>query len=190
MITEYFGLPGSGKTYLAEQHSHVRGARLIEARGCFERYAWAIFFFCIRPRECSILLKEILNENKHDITLLRHKIHVLYLNTIAKEGKAFFSRKESIIDEGLAQAILSLYEREACVEDLSLFIRLFRGRKMCLVTAPREKREERMRARMRFPREFLGEEYRARWFPLLEKNHTIISAWIKQHFHYVEIRNE
>lgn len=190
MITEYFGLPGSGKTHLAEQYSRARGARLIEVRGHFERCIWAIFFFCIRPRTCSILLREILKENRHNAPLLRHKVGVLYLNTIAKEGKAFFSRRESIIDEGFAQAILSLYEREACAEELSVFARLFRGRKVCLVAASRAKREERMHARARFPREFLGEEYRVRWFPILEKNHTVISAWVKRNFHYAEIRNE
>ncbi len=190
MITEYFGLPGSGKTYLAEQYSRARGARLIETEGYVERYMWAIIFFCIRPRACSLLLREILKENKHNTTLCRHKIRVLYLNTIAKEGKALFSRKESIIDEGLAQAVLSLYEREACAGELSVFAGLFRGRTVCLVTAPYAKREERMRARVRFPREFLGEEYRGRWFPVLEKNHAVIAAWIKQNFHYTEIINE
>ena len=190
MITEYFGLPGSGKTYLAEQYSCTRGTRLIEARGYCERYMWAIFFFCVRPRACATLLGGILRENKHAITLLRHKMCVLYLNTIAKEGKAFFSRKESIIDEGFAQAILSLYEREVHAEELFVFEKLFRGRKVCLVVTPPAKREERMRARARFPRAFLGEEYRARWFPILEKNHTVISGWIKKNFHYMEMRNE
>ncbi|MBI4114677.1 MAG: hypothetical protein HY445_02445 [Candidatus Niyogibacteria bacterium] len=190
MTTEYFGLPGSGKTYLAERYSRAHGTRLIEARGYFERCLWAFIFFCIRPRVCSILLREIIKENKNNALLLRHKVRVLYLNTIAKEGKAFFSRKENIIDEGFAQAILSLYEREIHVDELPVFAELFHERNIYLITASDAMREERIRARARLPRAFLGGDYHSRWFSLLEKNHSIISAWIRQNFPHTEIRNE
>ncbi len=190
MIHEFFGLPGSGKTYLAQKFSEECNVPLVEVRGRFEKYFWAFIFVCLRPQSFFVFLKEIFKENRHNTTLFRHKVHILFLNTIAKEGKALFISGDAVLDEGLLQAILSISERPLDQRMLTRFARLLGKRRIYFVSAPAETRGKRMLIRGRYPRSFLGEEYRRQWFAVLENNHKLIVQWSMKHFPCVTITNE
>lgn len=190
MVIEFFGLPGSGKTYCAERFARESGLPLIEVHGRPQTYFWAFVFACVRPRMFFFLLKEIAKENRRDTRLLRHKIHNLYLRAVAKEGKTFL-RRDAVIDEGLFQVLLYLFERRIEKMGLGSFSFLFQDRTAHIVTARADIRRGRMQSRGRTPRAFLSTEYReCHWFPILEHNSNVIAAWIKEHFPYKEIHNE
>lgn len=215
MITEYFGLPGSGKTYLAQKFSQEHRVPLIEVSGRLQKYFWALIFVCARPRTFFFFLKEMIKENGRDavtafflVRLFNHKVHNLYLRAIAKEGKAFF-RRNAVVDEGLFQILLYIFERKIEKEDLISFASLLRGRVCYIVMANAETRGKRMRDRGRTPRAFMAEAYKGRekdwspiyahmkdayrdqrWFPMLEHNGAMIAGWIKENFPHKEINNE
>ena len=153
-------------------------------------YAWALIYACLRPVTFFTFLKEVFKENRHSGALLRHKARVLHINAMAKEGRALFSREDVILDEGLFQALLSIYEREITARDIARFSRILKRRKVYMVHASLSRREERMRARGRAPREFMGEAYQDDWFPTLERNFSIIASWIKENSPHEEIYND
>lgn len=189
MVTEFFGLPGSGKTYLSRMYAKRNNAYLVEVGGRFERYFWSAFFACVHPAVFFSFLKIIVRENKHDMRLLRYKIHTLYFNTIAKEGKRFFSGKDAVLDEGFSQAILSLYERELGKEDLAPFFLFLKERKIYMVNASLAIREKRICERARAPRAFRDDEYRRNWHTMLEKNYMMMNEWMKECSLCEEINN-
>ncbi len=189
MIYEFFGLPGSGKTYLAERFSQNKQTPLVEVHGTVDKYTWAFIFACARPRIFFSFLKELIKENKQHPRLLRYKINTLYLRAVAKEGKALV-RKDAVIDEGLLQVLLYIFEKEITERDIASYARFLKKRNIHIIEASHIARKERMKARERFPRAFLGKEYRQRWFPVLEKNYALIRELIKAKFPYIEVRNE
>jgi len=189
MIYEFFGLPGSGKTFLAMRFSKENKIPLIEINSRTEKYFWVALFVCAHPMLFFLLLKKIIKENKNDSALFRHKTLFLCLRTIAKEGKSFFKR-DAVIDEGLYQALLYLFERKVQKSELACFSPLFKRRTARIVVANADTRRERMQSRGRVPRAFLNNAYRERWFPILDHNFDVISGWIKENFSYKEINNE
>ncbi len=189
MIYEFFGLPGSGKTYLAERFSQNKQMPLVEVRGNVAKYTWAFIFACARPRIFFSFLKELIKENKQYPGLLRYKINTLYLRAVAKEGKAL-ARKDAVIDEGLFQVLLYIFEKEITERDIASCARFLKKRNIHIVEASHAVRRERMKARGRFPRAFLGEEYLQQWFPVLEKNYALIRELIKAKFPHIEVFNE
>lgn len=189
MIIEFFGLPGSGKTCCAQACARKEGLRVVEVENRAAVYLWALVFACVRPALFFAFAKRIIKENKRNVILVRHKLFLLHLHAMAKEGRALFTRGNVILDEGLFQAILSVYEREIGEEEVHVLARHFGKREIRLVYAPAGQREERLRRRARIPRQFLGKTYLGKWFPVLEKNHATLTRHIKTHFLYREIDN-
>lgn len=189
MIYEFFGLPGSGKTYCAALFAKNRKLPLIEVHGRVQTYFWTCVFACVSPACFFFFLKEIARENSGNAYLLRHKVHNLFLRAVAKEGKALV-RKNAVIDEGLFQAILYIFEKEMTQQDIARHKKFLKKRHLYVVEASRAVREKRMRTRKRFPRAFLNEDYRRRWFPVLEKNYSLICELIKINFPHTKIHNE
>jgi len=189
MIAEFFGLPGSGKTLLAKRFSKENRIPIIEINSRIEKYFWAVFFVCTHPVLFFLLLKKIIKENKNDSALLRHKALFLCLRAIAKEGKSFFKR-DAVIDEGLYQTLLYIFERKIKKDELASYRTLFKKRTVHIIVAGVDTRMERMQSRGRVPRVFLNNAYRERWFPVLEHNFYVITVWIKENFSYEETYND
>lgn len=212
MIYEFFGLPGAGKTFCARKCAEKTNIPLIEIHGRFQLYFWATLFACIHPKIFFVILQKMIEENGGDtatafllVQLFGHKMRNLSLRAIAKEGKALFE-KNAVIDEGLTQTLLYIFERKIEEKDISFLLCLFPKRTICIVTANTETRKSRMKIRGRIPREFLNREYRGRlssmyvshkdayrerkWFPTIEHNFNVVVSMAKKAFPCKEIRNE
>ena len=111
MIIEYFGLPGSGKTYHARRYAALKNARFIEISGRRERYFYALVFVILHPFSTLFFLKEICVETQGRKALLWHKIFLVFPDAIACEEKARCTHGDSVVDQGLLQLLLGVYEK-------------------------------------------------------------------------------
>jgi len=189
MIIELFGLPGSGKTYLADKIFQTQKIRLAKINNFWERYLLIILFVILHPFILGKLLTLIAAENKKDKFLLKHKLKNLLPSTIAQEQKARFMKK-SLIDPGFFQFFLTIYERKITSDDLHWISKYFnRHYKILIIEADDKIRKKRMSNRDRVPRIGLGQEYVDGWFEILEHNFLIIKEYIKNNFKYEIIKN-
>ena len=192
MIVEFFGLPGSGKTFCAHALARKHNIPVFSVSNRFEKYVFVILFSCLHTGSFLFFLKEFISNNSHDPPLLRHKIRTTYFNTIAREQKAAFSNKKGIIDEGFFQMLLALYERRAEKPELLECIRYIPPRTIFLVESKKATRETRMAKRGRVPRGFFLRDvsYHKHWFPIIERNYDEIKHLVIARYRHGIIRNE
>jgi dephospho-CoA kinase len=183
MIIEFFGLPGAGKTHKAQELSLEKNIPIISIQNRYEKYGLVFLYMLLHPLVVLFFLRTLARENKHDKALLHHKIRNLFFNCIAREQKGVF-HKECIIDEGLWQCALGIFEREVVevdIRDCTNYI--FRKRVVFIVETPREERMRRMQARGRVPRGFRDGAYQERWLSVMEKNYYIFKKAIQRFPH-------
>ena len=193
MIIELFGLPGSGKTYLAQNCFSDRQHAVVKCLGKFQQFFFALMFGLRKPLFFCYLKILLLKENWCKPSLLWHKYMMLLLPALAKEGKALFSKNSTaVIDQGLLQLALSIYERKIEEPDIKRILSFCarENRKITIVEANKSVREKRMGDRGRRARGFLGEKYLAQWTPVLEYNYEVVkNAIIGSGMKYVLIEN-
>jgi len=130
-----------------------------------------------------LFIKTIL-EGRHSFRLLRHKIHLLG-EYIARSEKARIESKNEkvILDEGLAQYGLSLYEQNISEKDACKYIDKFvnKNNKVEIIISCNETdRIERMKERKRIPRAYMGIDSN-RWQKIMTENsHIFNDVFIKQ----------
>jgi len=189
MITEYIGLPGAGKTHLSKKSSRESGKPFVKISGRAERYRYATLFAFRYPSIFVFFLWQTIKENYRYPMLLWHKIHLLYLETLATEEKAAES-KADVIDQGLCFYLLPIYEREITLGELQKYEHyLLKDRRIVIVRAEHSIREKRMRDRERFPRSIFGKEYQEGWLSVLERNSVVVETFLRRHYEFIIIEN-
>lgn len=122
--------------------------------------------------------------------LRRMKIHRL-VSALAKEQKAR-TVGGGLIDEGLFQVLLTLYEtpaEPATIEEmLSLLPKA--AYRVCFVEADDETRRSRMQARGKIPRGELGPAHQAQWQRTLAVNLATLKSAVIARFDGVTVRND
>jgi len=109
---------------------------------------------------------------------LWHKISFLFFGAIAREQKVRFTDKY-IIDEGLAQYLLSLSDRYITKQDAERMVSfLLKDSFIYVVHAQDGSRRSRLDLRTKKLREQFGSEYVKMWNKVLEKNYTYIAEEI------------
>lgn len=158
MLIELFGLPGSGKTTLAET-MRARGAILVPTPSRASLARDASLFWFSHPLLALRLLTTILQRAPHSVR------YALFINGFV--GYAARSRRAralsragaiAVLDQGFFQLLISLDELPPAL--LKLFPR---PDLLVAVTANVSVREERMALRGWAPREELGHEVRLAW---------------------------
>ncbi len=195
MIFEFFGLPGSGKTYLSNQIYRKDNIKIIGINNRAEKYFFVCLFAVRHFKKFTFFLNLLYKENKFNKKLLIYKIKHLFFQAISNEQKARFYRK-AIVDHGIFSFLLSIHERKISSEDLFSILKNlhFQGGKykMIIVEADKAVRKHRMDARGRLPRKNkFGLEYFENWLEIVEYNYSVIKKFIIQNFsHQVIINNE
>jgi dephospho-CoA kinase len=183
MIVELIGLSGAGKTSFARAFSEEQHIPIIEVTGRARKVGLILWFIATRPRVFFSILLVLVVENKKSARLRSHKIRNLFFSTVAREQKARMSSRDCIIDEGLLQFFLSLYERPVNEQDVSRYLaRIVDDRKVIILEAEYDVRIKRMKTRGRFPRSFMGEAYQRRWLSLVDKNYDLFKTFVKKQF--------
>ncbi len=158
MIIELFGLPGAGKTTIANA-LEKQGAIIVRAPSGW-RLLWEAFLFeCAHPiRALRIAIAVV-------TTAARGTHYTLYVNGYLQSAAKWIRAtrlsqvgKIAVIDQGHAQLVASL--GGVTPATLAAFPR---PNLLALVEAPREVRTERMQARGRTPREEFGESVAQSW---------------------------
>src|SRR3989344_7400398 len=110
MIIELFGLPGSGKTYLAEKLEE-KDFKLVKFSSKLEKYFYSFLFILSFPLlSIYLFFKLNLNSNKYGNIKIKIMRNILLFATMAFYKKASLSKDKIILDEGFFQMINSIFE--------------------------------------------------------------------------------
>jgi hypothetical protein len=178
MIIEFFGPSGSGKTTIARELSISTGWKYISVNSKKEKLKYIIIFLSRIPARFLFLFIKTILEGRHSFRLLRHKIHLLG-EYIARSEKARIESKNEkvILDEGLTQYGLSLYEHNISEKSVYRYINKFahRDNKINIVISCGDAdRIDRMEKRKRFPRAYIGIENEV-WQKIISENTKIFT---------------
>ncbi len=170
-VVELFGLPGAGKTFLAEKLARERALPIIVIKNKIVRWLLVFTYACRQPFNFCYFLRLIHRESIGNKRLLFHKWR-LFSFAVAKEVKVGWQKAEGVIDDGLFQFALSIYEKKITETEAKLILsRLDSNRMIVIVEAENEERMIRMKNRGRVPRFFLGENYLKDWQSTLTSNY-------------------
>lgn len=190
MIIEFFGLPGSGKSHIAEKEFGYIEKPYSTILDRIRKYSLVALYETMHPIRSAAFFIAIVRETRDNAPLLMHKLKFLYLNAEAREQAGQF-KKEGVIDEGLVNYLLSLYERKISEKDVNSIVkRIPKKRMVYIINASKSVREKRMLERKRNPRSIFGESYLAERESVLEHNYEVIKGVIKKNFTYKEISND
>ncbi len=189
MIIQFFGLPGSGKTFYSKKISGKSALGLVSIESRIEILLFGILFFIFNPLTTIFFIKILIKENKHNRKILFHKLFKLFVVTIAHEQKSKMKKGDIIIDQGLILFLLSIYERKIDKKELDKFLPHLKNYFVYIIFAPKKTREERMSLRKRIPRIKFGLEYALKVQNIFEENENIVVEFIKKNFPYKLIKN-
>lgn len=179
MITEFFGLPGSGKTHVMRERFGVSDRDFKSIQDRLYKYVLVLWFVVLHPRTFTSFLTKTIKETRHNRPLLLHKMKFLFFNACARARVG--SKDKMVVGEGLIQYLLSLFEQKISSADLVPFAQFVRLRRIIIVEAPREVREKRMVERKRVPRSKFGAEYVASRREIEEQNYEVIKRFFLEH---------
>lgn len=179
MIVEFFGEPGSGKTtllknvaaFLGEKAEYIRPLSYGSAVGHFA------LFIVLHPRDAFFWLRAALGQRE----LLRYKLGLL-ARTMATLQKAALSHSEVVlVDEGLLQRALSVYESALSPEETARMREHARYSKCVVVCRGGDfSRFTSEPDRFNSPRVRQGPERLARWMEIVRTNASRIEAILER----------
>lgn len=188
MIVELVGLPGSGKSFLAPRIAAEHGVPIVRVGRLGQRPLYALLFAFSHPRLAFQLLA--ISHEQSQGALRQIKRHRL-VSALAKELKVRILGG-GLIDEGLFQILLTLYEAPAeparTEELLSMLPKA--DYRVYFVEAPEEMRQRRVRERGKTPRGELGPAYEAKWGRTLTANLATLKSLAPRRFDCVNVRND
>jgi dephospho-CoA kinase len=188
VIVELAGLPGSGKSFLAPKIAAEHGVSIVRVGRLGQRRLYALLFGLLHPRLVLRLLATCRAQSRG--ALRRMKTHRL-VSALAKEQKARMIGG-GLIDEGIFQILLTLYETPAeparIEEMLSLLPKA--AYRVCFVEAAEETRQSRMQARGKTPRSELGPAHQEPWQRTLAANLATLKSAVIARFDGVTVRND
>jgi hypothetical protein len=184
MIIETFGLAAAGKSTYARRFAAENNLPLVDVPSRAETYFYFLLFRLLNGRLSSALSTRCRQQIEPNERMRRRK-RILYWKAGAREQKARILGG-GLIDEGLLNFLLTLYETEIPAEDLELFGRLMgrKGRELHIVEADQDARSARIAERTQFARRDVGPEYFETWSRVTLKNYEKLRAWIKENRAY------
>ena len=190
MQIKVYGLPGSGKTYLASSFEDIDSYELVTLRSSRERKFRAFLFSIFHFRSFVVFLGMTIYENFRFPRLLRHKL-ILFIEAIALEQKGL-GIDNAVVDKGLTPYLLSIYERPITESDLKPFVLAlnFGHPVIYIINASDQVRIDRMKKRGRVPRSKFGPTYTKKIHRVFSKNNQIITNFLGKNFSSVVINNE
>ena len=183
------GLPGSGKSTLAGSVAEKNGIAIIRVGRFGQRRLYARLF-AICHSELYRALRRIAVEqsgtNEHLTRINEHRL----ASAAAKVQKARLLGR-GVVDEGVLQFLLGVYERPARVEELETVLLMIpaAGLRICFVQANEATRLARMQARNKVPRAELGSAYQASWQAAQTANVALLHRLCASRFDCVTIDN-
>ena len=123
MIIEFYGLPGSGKTTAAQKLKEVQGVEPVTITGRRELCFLSAKFALKNPKAFFLTFGLIL-VNSRDLKMFYYKLMNVLLYRTAKYEKALEAHMPVLLDEGLFQNVLSLFERPMTKEKLLHYARV------------------------------------------------------------------
>ena len=176
MIIEFFGEPGSGKTTLLKNAASALGARAAYVRvdSSIEALARSLLFTLAHPALAFFWFAETVKESRG---LFRYKM-ALVVRSLAAIQKASRSRREVVlIDEGLLQRILSVYDRVLSDEEVRRVLAHARTAERVVVCRGGDfSRFVSEPDRFNSPRVRAGEEHLRQWIATVRANASRIAA--------------
>ncbi len=182
MIYEFIGLGGAGKTYRAAEYAKTKNIPLVSILNSWERSLYAFLFMARHPIVVARLVWWVIQQGQTVSGLIFHKIFFLLFRTLGREGKILFL-DDAVIDEGLVQFIISLFEEPVSAKDIKNYIQLILSvapRQIYILDTPILIRQERMTHRRRIPRSIFGTHYGIVRNKTLEINYPIIVKCLLQ----------
>jgi hypothetical protein len=189
VIVELFGPSGSGKSFvaasLAAEH-HVKPVRL--------RFGQKYFFaarFALSHRKFARRIFAMWNAETQRTPVLRGNKLYRLISFMAKEQKAR-AMGGGVIDEGIIQYFLILYEGEAPVDEVRNCLALLEPPDylICIVESDVATRFRRMEERGKVSRWELGDDYTRRWQQVLQANAERLKPVLTSLFRCEIIRND
>lgn len=162
MITELFGLPGSGKTTLANKMVADEGYTVVSVTNRRELLWLNLRYLLRHPVNFFVTLGYIV-ANSSDLSMLYYKFMNFFLDVNARYQKACRHPK-AVLDQGYFQNILSVFEHEINAGALRRYMRfLLKPDKLMVLEA------------QRMPsygwRERRGRAYFEQWQKVMRKNY-------------------
>jgi hypothetical protein len=189
LIVETFGLSGAGKSTYARRLAAELDLPAIAIRNKPEKHLYYRLFWLLNRPLARFLAERCLDQAKHDPRLRTHKWE-LYLKVVGREQKARLYRG-GVIDEGLINFLLTLYEEPIPADDLIIYGELLppHRRQIHIVETSEAKRLNRLAVRERIGRKDFGDEYYAKWSEIVLANYRVVKRWVESRYDCRTIAN-
>lgn len=188
MIIELIGLPGSGKTTIAEKTKKELGIEVSDFKSGITKFLGAMKFIYLHPATSAHLFFWTVKLNSGRLSLLKHKVFFLLFSAMAREGS---SSSRSLIDEGLIQFLCAISDRKLSNDEVLKIVRglKIREREVWLVTCSEKERIDRINRRERLPRSYFGKEYTDNFYKSLAFNYPMFADALSKRFKLRTINN-
>jgi len=192
MIYEVIGLPGAGKSYIAERISKKNNIRLISRGSRVRKYQYLLLFALKHPRIFCFLMKHLVKENWKAPKMLMYIFKILLADSLAKHYLAEREGGDCVVDQGLMFSVLFIYERDVPTSVTKKFVSFFSSEniKFIIVEASDDVRQKRMIDRGRVPRlKMFGQGYVDKWMPIFMQNHIKFKKQIIKKLNHTVVKN-
>lgn len=175
MILELMGPPGAGKTAIAHALAAILDGEVCSFSSSKERGWYCARYAFSSPLNFISLLGATLRNNWQSPRLLRYKF-ILLVKALARTARA---RREGrgktvLLDEGLAQYLLAIQDRELDEREICDYFSKYVGSDvLIIVLAQGQIREARMAKRGRIPRSAINIDQQG-WQSLIERNARLL----------------
>lgn len=180
MIVECFGLPGVGKTTVCEQLTKTKGFVGVPKIVAKHR---SLLFFMSYPLFSIAWLVRVCKEGvrANSYKLFRFKLSV-FLNTVARVQYAQYLEKTGddvvVLDEGLLQRALSVYEKKIAALDMKKLIQTIPYRsKVIYITNDRHALRG---GKLGHARSSINAKYAEEWCSIMNHNYDSMVAAVEE----------
>lgn len=190
MIVELVGAPGAGKTHLAPDLAARCNVRTVRFGRLGQRYFYfALYAFANRDLVRTVY-RDIRQQEREMPSLRAVRKWRRFMSMGAKTAKARLLGG-GLIDEGVFQAIVKMFEKEATAEDLNRYLKLIRQLpdRVYVIEASDTERQNRMEARKNIPRPDLSGRDWQRWHRSFTANVETLKPILLERFNGEICRN-
>ncbi len=186
-IIELFGLPGAGKSTLAEYiASHYSSEYYVVSVNRIERFFYFLIFCAMYPFFVIRILRWVRASPQKLRRYIVHLFSVSASKTLKSLLVVYFSNKKCVIDEGLFQRILSVAQTVLSHEDAVRHISKMPKWSRRVIAVEGEGFDRYVSLSTQSPRSALGDEYLTSWVRIQKENYVLIREILKR-LSYIEV---